>query len=45
METWIVGGILAAIVALVIRKMVMDKKNGKTACACGGDCSRCKGCH
>ena len=45
METWIVGGILVAIVALVIRKMVMDKKSGKTACACGGDCSRCKGCH
>ena len=45
METWIVGGILAAIVALVIRKMIADKKNGKGSCSCGGDCSCCKGCH
>ena len=44
MATWIVGGLLAAVVALVIRKMVMDKKSGRSGCACGGDCSCCKGC-
>ncbi|MDD2648502.1 MAG: FeoB-associated Cys-rich membrane protein [Eubacteriales bacterium] len=41
MATWIVGGILAAIVAAIIVKMARDKKRGKGACACGGDCSRC----
>ena len=45
METIIVGGILAAIVAAVIWKMIQDKKNGKSGCSCGGDCSCCKGCH
>lgn len=44
METIIVGGILAAIVAAVIWKMIKDKKSGKSGC-CGGDCSCCKGCH
>lgn len=45
MATFIVGGILAAIVGGIIWKMVKDKKNGKGVCACGGDCSCCKGCH
>lgn len=34
---------LGAVVALIIRSMIKDKKNGKSNC--GGDCSRCKGCH
>ena len=45
METIIVGGILTAIVAAVIWKMIKDKKSGKSGCSCGGDCSCCKGCH
>ena len=43
MATIIVGGILLAIVGLIIWKMVRDKKNGKSSC--GGDCAHCKGCH
>lgn len=45
MATWLVGGALALIVAAVIVKMIRDKKSGKGGCSCGGDCSRCKGCH
>jgi len=45
MATFIVGGILAAIVGGIIWKMVKDKKSGKGVCSCGGDCSCCKGCH
>ena len=29
----------------VLWKMIKDRRAGKGACACGGDCSRCKGCH
>lgn len=36
--------ILAGIVAVAVRSMIRDKKAGKS-CGCGGDCSRCKGCH
>ena len=43
MATWIIGGLLAVIVAAVIIKMVRDKRSGKGCC--GGDCSRCRGCH
>ncbi len=44
MATIIVGGILVAIVGLIIWKMIRDKKNGKSSC--GGDCAHCKGnCH
>ncbi len=44
MATIIVGGILLAIVGLIIWKMIRDKKNGKSSC--GGDCAHCKGgCH
>lgn len=42
MGTVVVLVVLGAAVALAIRSMVKDKKGGKT---CGGDCSRCKGCH
>ncbi len=42
--TIIVGVILAAVVVLVIRKMVKDKKAGKGSCGC--NCAECKGhCH
>lgn len=43
MATWIVGGVLALLVGAVIRKMIRDRRSGKSAC--GGDCSRCSGCH
>lgn len=40
--TIIVGVILVIIVALIVRSMVHDKKNGKSF-TCGGDCGKCKG--
>ena len=45
MATWIVGGVLAVVVGLIIWKMIHDKRAGKSACSCGGDCSHCSGCH
>lgn len=42
MGTGIVLGVLAVIVALVIRSMVKDKKAGKSL-QCGMDCSKCGG--
>ena len=42
--TFIVLVILVAIVCVVVRSMIKDKKNGKSL-QCGGDCSKCKGCH
>ena len=43
MGTVIVGLVLVIIVALVVRSMVRDKKNGKSL-QCGGECKHC-GCH
>lgn len=45
MGTWIVLAVLVLIVALIIRGMIRDKKNGKSV-LCGGDCKSCGGyCH
>lgn len=44
MGTIIVGIIVAAVVALAVLSMIRDKKNGKSI-QCGGDCSKCRGCH
>ncbi len=44
MGTVLVGTVLAGIVVLSIRSMVLDKKRGKSL-QCGGDCSKCRGCH
>lgn len=45
MGTLLVGAGLLAIVVLVIRSMIKDKKNGKYL-QCGGDCKHCGGhCH
>lgn len=44
MGTVIVAVVLAGIVALSIRSMIRDKKSGKSL-QCGGDCSKCRGCH
>lgn len=43
MATWIIGGILAVIVAAIIIKMFKDKRSGKGGY--NGDCSKCHGCH
>lgn len=44
MGTFIVGGILLLVVTLIVRKMVLDKKSGKSGCSCGCDgCS--ESCH
>lgn len=43
MGTIIVLAVVAAAAALAIRRMIKDKKAGKSL-SCGGDCSRCGGC-
>lgn len=42
MATWIVGGALLLMVGLILWKLVRDKRRGKGACACGGDCAHCR---
>lgn len=45
MATFIVGAVVLAVVGLIIRSMVKDKKNGKLL-QCGCDCKHCNGhCH
>ncbi|MCI8972694.1 MAG: FeoB-associated Cys-rich membrane protein [Lachnospiraceae bacterium] len=44
MGTFITAAILITAAGLAVRSMVRDKKKGKSL-QCGGDCSRCKGCH
>lgn len=45
MGTVIVGTVVVAVVALIIRSMVKDKKAGKSL-QCGVNCKRCDGhCH
>ncbi|MCI5502182.1 MAG: FeoB-associated Cys-rich membrane protein [Lachnospiraceae bacterium] len=45
MGTALVVIVLIILVALAVRSMVRDKKNGKSL-QCGGDCSKCGGrCH
>lgn len=39
LSTLIVGAIVFLIVGLVIRKMILDKKNHKSSC--GGGCANC----
>ncbi len=41
MATWIVGGILLLIVIAILRKMLTDRRHGKSACGC--DCAHCHG--
>lgn len=43
MGTLLVGMLLVGVTVLIIRKMILDKKNGKS-CHCSGDCGRCGGC-
>lgn len=42
--TLLVGGVVLLLVGLVVWKMIKDKRNGRSI-QCGGDCSKCKGCH
>ncbi|MCI9428531.1 MAG: FeoB-associated Cys-rich membrane protein [Lachnospiraceae bacterium] len=42
MGTVITGLILAGIIALIVRNMVRDKKNGKSL-QCGCNCKHCSG--
>lgn len=44
MATIMVGIILIAVVGIVIASMIRNKKKGKSL-QCGGDCSKCGGCH
>lgn len=44
MGTAVVLMMVAAAVVLAVRSMIKDKKAGKSL-QCGGDCSRCGGCH
>lgn len=44
MATIMVGIILIALVGIVIASMIRNKKKGKSL-QCGGDCSKCGGCH
>ena len=39
MATFLVGAGLLAVVGLIIRSMIRDKKNGKSSC--GGSCGSC----
>lgn len=43
MGTIVVGIIVLAIVGGIVWSMVRDRKQGKGSC--GGDCSKCRGCH
>ncbi len=46
MGTVIVAVIVAALVGLVVYKMIKDKKAGKGSCSCGGGCGSCpNACH
>ena len=44
MGTIVVLSLVAAAAILAVRSMVKDRKAGKSL-QCGGDCSRCRGCH
>ncbi len=44
MGTVITLVVLVTVVGLAVRRMVRDRKNGKSL-QCGGDCSNCRGCH
>ena len=45
LATIIVALVLLAVVVLVIRKMIRDKRQGKGGCSCGGNCASCGVCH
>ena len=43
-ENWgtlLVGLIVLAVLLLAVRKIVLDRKNGKSYCSSGGNCEHC----
>lgn len=42
MGTFVVALVLAAVVILISRSLIRDRKRGK--CSCGGSCGACSGC-
>ncbi|MBD5549222.1 MAG: FeoB-associated Cys-rich membrane protein [Lachnospiraceae bacterium] len=43
MGTILTAAVLLGMVGFIIRKMIRDKKNGKSL-QCGCDCKHCSGC-
>ena len=44
--TIVISIILLAVVALIVRNMILNKKNGKSGCGCGCDgCAAKTTCH
>ena len=41
--TILIAAALAALGVLAVRSLIRERKKG--GCSCGGDCSRCRGCH
>lgn len=41
LSTILVSALLAFAVALIIRKMIKDKKSGRSSCGCGCGCEGC----
>lgn len=41
--TWMVSIFLIVVVSAIIISMRKNKQKGKSVC--GGDCSKCRGCH
>lgn len=49
LATILVGLVLLVVVVLIVRRMILDKKEGKHLCggscsSCGGGCGGCGGC-
>ena len=40
----VISLVLLAVVCLIVRKLVKDKKSGRGGCSCGGDCAGCGAC-
>ena len=40
----VISLVLFAVVCLIVRKLVKDKKSGKGGCSCGGSCGSCGAC-
>ena len=46
LATIVVAAVVFAVLALVVVKMIRDKKRGKSACSCGcGSCPHASACH
>lgn len=44
-STIIIAAIIAAVFIAIVIGAVKNKKEGKKACSCGGDCASCGACH